>query len=121
MLSISASSNKTVELTDLTHATIEGNGVFDVLMRAVKAHIDQEWATNRIKGTEYSTVYLSALQATLEASIQFLLAQEKTNAEIELIKGQAEAIAADISLKEQQLANLVLEAAYIPKQGLLID
>jgi hypothetical protein len=113
MLSISTS-NTTVKLTDLTHATVAGNGVFDVLMRAVKAHLEQEWTAGRIKGTEYSTVYLSALQTTLQTALQFVLSQEKTNQEIELVKAQ-------IEVQKQQAANLLLEAANIPKQGIVLD
>ena len=41
-----------ITLDDLTTATVEGSGVFDVLMRANKAHLEQEFKLNRIKGTD---------------------------------------------------------------------
>lgn len=96
-----------VGITDLTHASIEGNGVFDVLMRAVNAHLQKEWSANRLKGTEYSTVYLGALESTMNASLQFLLARDKTNAELDILK--------------QQLVNLKVEEINAGKQGLLLD
>ena len=68
-----------VNINDFTHATVDGNGVFDVLMRAVNAHLQKEWSANRLKGTEYSTVYLGALESTMNASLQFLLARDKLN------------------------------------------
>ena len=131
-----------VDITDLTHASVEGNGVFDVLMRAVNAHLQKEWSANRLKGTEYSTVYLGALESTMNASLQFLLARDKTNAEIDILKQQlvnlkvdetnaikqgtlldkqAASAEADIALKNQQRLNLIAQGLNIPKEGALVD
>ena len=131
-----------VDITDLTHASVEGNGVFDVLMRAVNAHLQKEWSANRLKGTEYSTVYLGALESTMNASLQFLLARDKTNAEIDILKqqlvnlkveeanaikqgvvltNQAAQIAAQTSLTTKQELQVVAETLNVPKQGQLID
>ncbi len=123
-----------VDINDLTHASVEGNGVFDVLMRAVNAHLQKEWSANRLKGTEYSTVYLGALESTMNASLQFLLARDKTNAELDILKQQlvnlkvdeANAIKQGLQLTAQtaqttqQTANLLLEAANITKQGAVL-
>jgi len=131
-----------VDITDLTHASVEGNGVFDVLMRAVNAHLQKEWSANRLKGTEYSTVYLGALESTMNASLQFLLARDKTNAELDILKqqlvnlkveeanaikqgvvltNQAAQIAAQTSLTTKQELQVVAETLNVPKQGQLID
>ncbi len=131
-----------VDITDLTHASVEGNGVFDVLMRAVNAHLQKEWSANRLKGTEYSTVYLGALESTMNASLQFLLARDKTNAELDILKqqlvnlkveeanaikqgvvltNQAAQIAAQTSLTTKQELQVVAETLNVPKQGALID
>ena len=107
MLDYPVTSNNKVDITKLTHATIDGNGVFDVLMRTVNAHLQKEWAANRLKGTEYSTVYLGALESTMNTSLQFLLAKDKLNAELDIL--------------EQQLANLKVEEVNATKQGLLLD
>lgn len=123
-----------VDITDLTHASVAGNGVFDVLMRAVNAHLQKEWSANRLKGTEYSTVYLGALESTMNASLQFLLARDKTNAELDILKQQlvnlkveeANAIKQGLQLvaqtaqTTQQTSNLLLEAGNITKQGTVL-
>ena len=57
----------TLTVATLTETTIEGNGVFDVLMRANKAHLDKEFALNGIKGAEYATVYLGSLESVMRA------------------------------------------------------
>lgn len=121
----------TIAVTDLTQATLAGTGVFDVLMRANKAHLEAEFSKNRIKGAEYATVYLGSLTQVMQTALQFLLAKEKTDLEAQLLQKQillaqkqidkatAELvqIAAQTELINQQKANLVAEALNIPKQG----
>lgn len=125
----------TIAVTDLTSATLEGTGVFDVLMRANKAHLEAEFTKGRIKGAEYATVYLGSLNQVMQTALQFLLTKEKTDLEAQLLQKQillaqkeidkatAELvqIAAQTELINQQKANLIAESFNIPKQGLLID
>ena len=73
----------------------EEQGTFDVLMGSVKAHLKFEYDSGRIKGTEYSSVYLGSLTEVLGQSVQFLLEREKRSIEIEILeleklKSQAE-------------------------------
>lgn len=138
-----------VTLPDLTTAALAGTGVFDVLMRSMKAHLESEFNKNRIKGPEYSTVYLGSLQAVLNSSLQFLLQKDKATLEAELVKAQIALAAqqllnsqAELALLQaqvlkvpaeiaqlqaqtlltgQQKANLIAEALNIPKQGQMID
>ena len=49
-----------IALADLTTSLVDGEGVFDVLMRANKAHLEQEFIKGRIKGPEYAQVYLGS-------------------------------------------------------------
>lgn len=126
-----------ITLDDLTTATVEGSGVFDVLMRANKAHLEQEFKLNRIKGTDYSTVYLGSLQAVLSAAMQFTLSREKQNldallqakqieiTELTKVKLQAEIdqTYAQTNLVEQQQINLEdeLETAILQRGKLSKD
>jgi hypothetical protein len=131
-----------ITLAELTEATTAGSGVFDVLMQANKAHLEQEFLQGRIKGNEYATVYLGSLQAVLQTALQFTLESQKQNldaelavkrielATIELQKAQAEValvnaqitkLGREDSLVQQQILNLQAEALNIPKQGQLID
>lgn len=100
-------------LNGLTQATLEGTGVFDTLMRANKAHLEAEFAKNRIKGSEYATVYLGSLEAVLRASVEFLLQSSKAADEIALLQAQT-------ALVTQQTANAVAEGLNIPIQGLVL-
>lgn len=77
-----------ITLADLTEATLEGDGVFDTLMRANKVHLENEFNAGRIRGPEYATVYLSALDKVLSASLAFLLGYQKAEQETKLIAQQ---------------------------------
>jgi len=91
-----------VTLEALTEAQLQGTGVYDVLMKATKSHLDDQYTSGRIKGAEYAQVYLAGLNAVLNASIQFLLAKDKTTKEL--------------ALMDQQLANAILEGAVLAAQ-----
>jgi hypothetical protein len=78
-------------ISALTTEAIAGTGVFDVLMRATKLHLQEEYDAQRITGHEYTTVYLGALTAVLQTSTQFLMNMQQTNllnAQIGLIRQQ---------------------------------
>ena len=75
----------------LTTERLDGSGVFDVLMRATKVHLAEEYDNSRITGNEYATVYLGALTAVLQTSIQYMLQEHqirKLHAEIGLVRQQ---------------------------------
>ena len=61
----------------LTSKTVDGTGVFDVLMQAVTAHLEREHKANRITGGDYAKVYLGSLTQVLAQSTQFLLARDR--------------------------------------------
>ena len=107
----------------LTEATVSGNGLFDTLMRAAKAHLEQEFAQNRIRGPEYSQVYLGSLTQILQTSATFLLEQRKTALEEEMLAAQiAETNArvllvnAQTALAEQQKLNAENEWKLLDEQ-----
>lgn len=91
-----------VSVTSLTEATPSGRGVFDVLMRTVKAHLEQEYTQNRIRGVEYSTVYLGSLEATMRMAMDFLLQHQKVDLEVQLLQKQIDiAIATECKLRAE--------------------
>lgn len=108
----------TITTADLTQATLEGTGVFDVLMRANKAHLEAEFAKNRIKGPEYSTVYLGALTQVLQTAVSFLLTKEKTNLEAQLLTKQIQLADAELLKSAAQLAQIQGQTALINQQRL---
>lgn len=136
-------------LADLTTTSVTGSGAFDTLMRAVKAHLEQEFTQGRIKGTEYATVYLGCVDLAMQNAMAFLmqgrkvdleallldqqlalatLAVEKAQVELAMLQASQAKIPAEITqleaqtaLIQQQKSNAAAEALNIPKQGLVID
>lgn len=73
----------------LTTADATGDGVFNLLMKAVELHLEEEYDAQRITGKEYSMVYMNAIPVVSEVAVKFLAnAQQayKLNAEIGLIR-----------------------------------
>jgi hypothetical protein len=94
-----------IEVTPITLADLtagdkkDGNGAFDVIMRSVKEHIGDEYTQGRIQGTEYSQVYLGALEQTMGLSMQFLLAKDKTALEQAILQAELQ----KIGLEQQRI------------------
>lgn len=102
-----------IAVSDLTQATLEGTGIFDVLMRANKAHLEDEFAKGRIKGPEYSTVYLSSLSQVMQTALQFLLSKEKADLDAQVLQKQVLQLQAQTELVQQQKANAILEGTVL--------
>jgi hypothetical protein len=103
-------------IADLTQASLEGTGVFDVLMRANKAHLEAEYAKGRIKGPEYATVYLGSLESVMNTALQFLLQKDQADLQAQLIAKQIEKLDKEIDLVVQQTENAAIEAEVLHAQ-----
>lgn len=105
-----------IVIAELTSGTVDGSGVFDTLMKAAKAHLEQEFGKNRIKGAEYATVYLGSIEASLRIALEFTLQHQRAGLEADLISKQIEKATADIALVHEQTANAVLEGKVLVAQ-----
>ena len=103
-----------VPISDLTQASLTGEGVFDVLMRATKEHLEAEFRAGRIKGTDYATVYLGSLTQVMQTALAFLLAKQKTDLEAQLLQKQ-------IELTNQQRINAEVEMTVLQAQKCKLD
>lgn len=103
-----------VPLSDLTQASLTGEGAFDVLMRATKEHLEAEYRAGHIKGTEYATVYLGSLTQVMQTALAFILAKQKTDLEAQLLQKQ-------IELTNQQRINAEVEMTVLQAQKCKLD
>jgi hypothetical protein len=71
-------------------------------MRSLDSHLDKQYTSGRIKGADYATVYLGALQTVLPQAIAFVLQQQKAEKEVDILDKQLEAATQDIVLKQAQ-------------------
>lgn len=109
-----------IPVSTLTEATLQGQGVFDVLMRATKAHLDEEYSKNRIKGPEYAQVYLGSLTQILSTSTQFLLEQRKSDLEARMLEAQIAETEAKVLLVQAQTELAIQEKKNAENQWLLL-
>lgn len=110
-----------VPLSDLTQSTLEGTGVFDTLMRSMKAHLEAEFQKGRIKGTDYATVYLGSLEAVLTASLGFVAQRQKIALEAETMKQQLLNLQAEKALLDVKKDNALLEGQVLVAQKCKLD
>lgn len=92
-----------IPISDLTQASLTGEGVFDVLMKATKAHLDAEFAKNRIRGPEYATVYLRSLESVMANSLNFLVQRQRVALEAELMAQQVLLTQAEVAKANAQV------------------
>lgn len=108
-----------IDIAALTTGTVDGSGVFDVMMKAVGAHLEAQAQKNRITGAEYAKVYLGGVHAVLQYGVQFLLGKDRTywenlqlQAALRLAQAQEVRALADIQIARatiQQMAYQVIE------------
>jgi len=92
----------------ITTGTVDGTGVFDKIMATVALQLKSDAVKNKITGPEYATVYLGALQAAMELSVKFAIAEQEsliTEQKLLLAKEELRAMEAKFSLidKEKEL------------------
>lgn len=110
-----------ITINTLTEASVNGNGVFDTLMRAMKEHLEQEFRQGRIKGGEYANVYLGSVQAVMQTALQFVVQQTELNQNILLKEKEIELAQQRIALAQAELAIQQAKLVNIPKEGALLD
>jgi hypothetical protein len=103
-----------INVDDITNSG--GTGVFDKLMESISGKIETEYLENRITGSEYAQVYLGGLQSALQQSMQFVMQEQLTEAQIAGVE-------ADNLLKAKQLEVAEVErlAKVYEKDTLLVD
>ena len=110
-----------ITVNDLTQANLDGTGVFDVLMRANKAHLEAEFNKGRIRGPEYSTVYLGSLESVMNAAVQFLLQKDQAALQAQLVAKQIEKLDKEIDLVAEQTLNARAERDVLLAQKCKLD
>jgi hypothetical protein len=110
-----------VSLANLTIADVDGTGAMDVLMRAVKSHLDQEFRQGRVQGKEYATLYLGALQSTMATALQFVLQKGQANLDAQI--KQQELLLAQQSVRKarEEVELVVLQQALALQQRLHLE
>ena len=81
----------------VTDGSISGDGIFDIWMRTLGAHLKREYAEQRITGDEYAKAYISLMNNLLNTAVGFL------TQDAQLAMSQ-EQMRHDITISDAQLA-----------------
>ena len=83
-------SNISVEfqIDELTNGSLSGTGVFDVMIKGVKAHLREEFDAGRIRGTDYANVFSLAITQVMDQATNYALAKAKLGLELQLLEAQ---------------------------------
>ena len=93
---------------DLTTGTLNGKGLFDLLMGATKEHLMEEFNSQRLRGTDYSKVYLGSMESALSNAVQYLIGMGLIDAQLEKLAAETALVKFQLE-KEQQLLPLEIK------------
>ena len=96
---------------DLTTKVVNGTGIFDELMTAAHAHLDQEWGKQRITGTQYAEVYLGQMTAVLQQSVAFLVQRDAIYLNNLLTQAQIDKANKELALLDKQIELIEAQSA----------
>ena len=77
--------NLTAGVATDANNVVTGTGIFDDMMETVNAHMAAQFNLGRITGSDYATVYLTAIQATVQQAVAYTIGMQKGNAEESLL------------------------------------
>lgn len=101
---------------DITIGKIKGTGVFDEIMTTIQVRLDEQFSKQRIKGSEYSKVYLGAMEAAMSQSIQFLLGRQQADKQAELLEQQVLKAVKEVELMDKTIEKADSEICILAQQ-----
>jgi len=93
----------------LTTEVLNGTGTFDILMRAFKNHLQEEFNGGRITGNQYTEAYVALTTAAMSNAVQFIMARDKSYWASALLKTQTDN-------EKGKLAGLKMQLAILDQQ-----
>ncbi len=91
------------DFSKVTDGSPQGEGLFDQLMRSVKAHLLDEYDNQRIRGSDYANVYIASIQNAMSQAIQWQLSAEIQENQAAILEQQALSAAKQVELADQQV------------------
>ena len=91
---------------DYTTGSLNGLGLFDQLMNTVKLHLEEEFSHQRIRGADYSKVYLGSMEAVLGNTTQYLIGGA-------LLEEQKLKLQAELALIQLEVQKVEYEIEYL--------
>lgn len=110
-----------LSISELTEASLDGNGVLDVLLKTMRLHLQREFDANRITGVAYATAYTESMSIFLQQAVQYSLAKSKLSLELQQMQEQVKLLQLQQDQTIAQTNKIATDTAVAIKQGYLID
>lgn len=108
-------------IQELTEGDLEqGKGVFDVLTRTLRLHLDREWSASRITGTEYATVYTELMLGTLAQSVDYVSRRAILGYQIQGMENDNAYKMAQVEIAREELRKIPFQIEQIQAETALI-
>lgn len=107
--------------TNTSDYTVDGVGIFDVMMDTATKHLVAQFDGNRVRAEDYANMYVQIYQATLQAAVQIWLQKGLTEQQAALLEAQALAAQEQIPLTKAQVDLTKAQALAAAKQPELVD
>ena len=98
-----------LSISELTEASLDGNGVLDVLLKTMRLHLQREFEANRITGVAYATAYTESISIFLQQAVQYSLAKSKLSLELQQMQEQVKLLQLQQDQTIAQTTHLVKE------------
>ena len=110
-----------LSISELTEASLDGNGVLDVLLKTMRLHLQREFEANRITGVAYATAYTESINIFLQQAVQYTLAKSKLALELQQMQEQVKLLQLQQDQTIAQTNKIATDTAVAIKQGYLVD
>ena len=94
----------------LTTKVVGGTGMFDELLTAVKAHLQEEFKNNRITGAEYTKAYTALYESALSNAVSYLLQRNQSSNQTALLQAQVVTARIEAAQAKVKLASMLLDS-----------
>ena len=91
--------------------TLTGDGAFDVIMRAVNKHLEDQFKKNRLSASEWGKVYIQGIELALAQAANYVVASNAAAWEGEKSKQQAQMLELQKAILAQESRTKILETA----------
>lgn len=103
--------------------SLDSTGCFDEVMKAVEAHLQREYASQRITGNVYAQSYIAAMNTALQTATQFALQGQEAywkakgaEAQCRLAEAQIRKTIKELDLVDAQIEGQKLQNELLEKQ-----
>lgn len=109
-----------ININDVITDASDEAGAFNVFMETAKKYLKAEYDQNRIDKKDYAQVYLGSLEASMDRAIQFVLAKDRLQLELELLDIQKDTALIERQKVENERDFILAQISKMEEEELLV-